>query len=137
MPVKIARRIFCFYQTPRIALFVRSSVRSSVRNKISAASCMMQHSQGSRNIDICIRLLESPCSSVRPFVRPSPKSTASYIQHQSQGGTQIYASYMYVSGSSLMDKCIIHMHHSHVYQDRICIIHACIRVKGHGYMHHG
>ena len=36
-------------------------------------------------------------------------------------GTKIYASYMHVSGSSIMDKCNI-VHHSHVYQD--------------GYMHH-
>ena len=27
--------------------------------------------------------------------------------------------------------------HSYMYQDRICIIHAGIRIKDHGYMHHG
>ena len=45
---------------------------------------------------------------------------------------------MYVSGSSLMDKGIIHMCIivTCIRKD-ICIICACIMIKDHGYMHHG
>ena len=76
-----------------------------------------------------IRLLESLCSSVRPFVRPSPKSTASYIQH-------IYITESYV------DLCNVHhtsVHHTYMIQEasyihkswKRCIV-SCIIHSGSG-----
>ena len=65
---------------------------------------------------------------VRPFVRWSPKSTASYIHTP----PQIHAS----SGSwnRIIDLCIVH--HTSVNQGSriiyMCIIHTCIRVKDRG-----
>ena len=88
---------------------VRPSVRPSVRHrKVSHHRYMhhtYMHASGSRFriIDMCI---------IHTCIRVKDRETL------------IYASYMYVSGSRIMDKCIIHM----------CIMVTCIRIKN-IYMH--
>ena len=77
-------------------------------------------------IHTCIRLLESPCSSVRPFVRSSVRNKICRIIHTCRivkdRGSQMHHTLM---------------HHAHIRIKNICIIHTCIRVKEeHRYMHH-
>ena len=93
-------------------------------------------SRGSRNIDKCII---HTCM----LQDQGPVSQISDIRVKDQG-TQIYASYMLVSGSSILDKCIIHLydryvHHGHMCKDQEHIyashMHTYTRVKNHTYMH--
>ena len=97
-----------------------------------------------------IRLLESPCPSVRSSVTEKYRiidSRIIYAYHigiihtcirVKDRGTQIYASYMHVSGSIIMDKCIIHMCIIVMcIRIDICIIRACTMIKDHGHTHHG
>ena len=50
-----------------------------------------------------------------------------YNRHVHHSHIRIYASYMHVSGSRILDKYIMHM----------CIIDTCIRIKDHIDMHRG
>ena len=57
---------------------------------------------------------------------------------QDQGpGSLLCASYTHVSGSSIVDKCIIHMciMATCIRINNVCIIHTNIRVKDHTFMH--
>ena len=70
----------------------------------------------------CIRLLESPCSSVRPFVRNKICRIIHTCGIVKDRGSQMHHTLM---------------HHAHIRIKNICIIHTCIRVKEeHRYMHH-
>ena len=68
------------------------------------------------------RLLESPCSSVRPFVRNKICRIIHTCGIVKDRGSQMHHTLM---------------HHAHIRIKNICIIHTCIRVKEeHRYMHH-
>ena len=129
---------------------VRSSVRPLV-TKFQPHHTHMQHSQVSRITDVCILLLESPCSFVRWSVRDKIcriiyTCTTHTCMLQDQGpGSQICASYTHASGSRIEDHRYVH--HTHIDQSQgsriidMCIIHTCSIVKDRGtqidasYMH--
>mgnify|MGYP001310632488 CR=1 FL=1 len=104
----------CFVHHTRMYLD-QAFVRPSVGDKISAASYThhthMQHSQVSRITDVCILLLESPCSFVGPLVPnkyriiytyTSPDSCIIRIMEQNHRfvhcASYICASYIHASG---------------------------------------
>ena len=91
------------------------------------------HVSGSRIIHICIThtCIKHSCFRVKDqgSLIHASHICASFTYHMHQDpGSQIYTSYKHGSGqgSRIIDKC----------NTQTCIIHTCIRIKDHRYMHH-
>ena len=114
----------------------------------------MHQGEGSRIIDICI--MHTCIRKHHIYTNPGKRCIVTCIIHSGSGtriihrcimhtytlqdqgpGSLLCASYTHVSGSSIVDKCIIHMciMATCIRINNVCIIHTNIRVKDHTFMH--